>query len=81
MRPTREELVGAAHEQVGAKCSNVDRQMRTGVHRVDVGQRTDRVRRLDDAPDVSDGAERVRREPDGHDLRPRPQHRVQGVEI
>ena len=77
----REELVRAGHQEVGLQGRDVDRQVRRGVHGIDVGDRADGVRRLDHAADVGDRSERVRGEPDGDDLRPRRQDVVEAIEV
>ena len=77
----REELVRAAHQEVGLERGDVDRQVRGRMDRVDVDERLDRVRRLDDAADIGDRAERVRGEPDRHHLRALREQAVQPIEV
>ena len=68
MRP--EELVRRAEEDVDVPRLDVDRAVRPVVDRVGPGERTGRMRQLDDPRDVGHRADRVRRDRERDDLRP-----------
>jgi hypothetical protein len=73
-----EPLVGRAGDDVAAERHEVEPEVRGGVHRVDVHARARRVRRGDDALEVGDGPDRVRRRGDGDPARALGQHRLDG---
>ena len=76
-----EVLVRAGDQQVGAQRRDVDRQVRCGVHGIDVDRGAHRMRRLDDPTDVGHRAERVRREPDRHDPGARREDVVERIQV
>ncbi len=76
-----EPLVDRRHEEVGVEGPDVDRPVRRVGDRIDVGHRPDLVGALDDGLDRVDRADRIAGVAHGHEPRPRPELRLEVLEV